>query len=104
MQIKNSTFLVTGGGSGLGAATARRLAAGGASVVIADLQGDAAGKIATGIGARAMFAVADVTNEGQVASAIAAGRKQFGALHGAISCAGIATGERVLGREGPHRL
>jgi NAD(P)-dependent dehydrogenase (short-subunit alcohol dehydrogenase family) len=104
VEIKGSTFLVTGAGSGLGAATARRLAAAGASVVIVDLQADAAQKIAAGIGARAISAVADVTDEVQVAAAVAAARKQFGTLHGAISCAGIATGERVLGRGGPHRL
>lgn len=104
MQVRDHTFLVTGGGSGLGAATARRLAAGGASVVIVDLQADAAEKVATAIGARAMFALADVTDEAQIAAAIAAARTKFGALHGAVSCAGIAPGERVLGRSGPHRL
>jgi NAD(P)-dependent dehydrogenase (short-subunit alcohol dehydrogenase family) len=104
LQIRNSTFLVTGGGSGLGAATARRLAAGGANVAIADLQQQAGEKLAYEIGARASFAVADVTDEAQVSSAIAAARKKFGAVHGAISCAGIAAGERVLGRSGPHRL
>jgi NAD(P)-dependent dehydrogenase (short-subunit alcohol dehydrogenase family) len=104
VQVRDHTFLVTGGGSGLGAATARRLAAGGASVVIVDLQADAAEKVATAIGARAMFALADVTDEAQIAAAIAAARTKFGALHGAVSCAGIAPGERVLGRSGPHRL
>ena len=104
MQIKGSTFLVTGGASGLGAATARRLAAAGANVAIADLQPDAGAFLAREIGARASFAATDVTDEAQVSNAVAAARKAFGALHGAVSCAGIATGERVLGRSGPHRL
>ncbi len=104
MQIKGSTFLVTGGGSGLGAATVRHLAAAGANVAIADVQQEAGATLAAEIGARASFSVADVTDETQVSSAIAAARKTFGAVHGAISCAGIAPAERVLGRGGPHRL
>jgi NAD(P)-dependent dehydrogenase (short-subunit alcohol dehydrogenase family) len=104
VQIKGSTFLVTGGGSGLGAATVRHLAAAGANVAIADVQQEAGATLAAEIGARASFSVADVTDETQVSSAIAAARKTFGAVHGAISCAGIAPAERVLGRGGPHRL
>ena len=98
------TFLITGGASGLGAATARRLAAAGANVVISDVNSEAGGKFAREVGARALFAAADVTDEAQVAAAIAAGREKFGALHGAVNCAGVAPGERILGRSGPHRL
>ncbi len=104
MQVGGATFVVTGGGSGLGAETVRRLAAGGANVTIVDVahaQGEA---LEREIGARAMFAVADVTDEARVGAAIAATRERFGALHGAINCAGIAPGERVLGRNGPHGL
>ncbi len=104
MQIEGSTFLVTGGGSGLGAATARRLAAAGANVAIADVQHETGAKLAAEIGARASFSAADVTDEAQVSGAIAAARKTFGAVHGAVSCAGIAPAERVLGRGGPHPL
>jgi NAD(P)-dependent dehydrogenase (short-subunit alcohol dehydrogenase family) len=98
------TFLVTGGASGLGAATARRLAAAGANVLISDVNSDAGRKFAGEIGPRALFAPADVTDEAQVAEAIAAARDRFGALHGAVNCAGVAPGERILGRGGPHRL
>ncbi len=104
MQIKNNTFLVTGGGSGLGAATARRLAAAGANVVIVDVQREQGKRLAQEIGAHAQFTPADVTDEAQIAEAIAAARGKFGALHGAVNCAGIAPGERVLGKGGPHRL
>ena len=104
MQIKGSTFLVTGGASGLGAATVRRLAGGGANVAIADLQPDAGARLAAEIGKLAIFAATDVTDESQVSNAIAAARQAFGGLHGAVSCAGIASGERVLGRRGPHGL
>lgn len=104
MQIRNHAFLVTGGGSGLGAATARRLAAAGANVVILDVNRDQGAQLAQEIGANAIFAAADVTDEAQVTTAVAAGRKRFGALHGAINCAGIAPAERVLGKSGPHKL
>lgn len=104
MQIKDNAFLITGGGSGLGAATARRLAAAGANVVILDVNREQGAPLAKEIGANAIFAVADVTDEAQVAAAIAEARKKFGALHGAINCAGIAPAERVLGKTGPHKL
>lgn len=104
MQVAGHTFLVTGGASGLGAATARRLAAAGGNVVISDIGAEQGNKLALELGARASFHHADVTDEAQVAKAIASAREKFGALHGAVSCAGIAPGERVLGRGGPHRL
>ena len=104
MQIAGHTFLITGGASGLGAATARRLAHAGGNVVICDVSAELGTGLAGEIGAHARFAAADVTDEAQVRKAIAAAREKFGALHGAVSCAGIAPGERVLGKSGPHRL
>ena len=104
MQIAGRAFLITGGASGLGAASVRRLAAAGGSVMILDVGAEQGTKLAAEIGSRAGFAAADVTNESQVAQAIAAARKLFGALHGVVNCAGIAPGERVLGKTGPHRL
>jgi NAD(P)-dependent dehydrogenase (short-subunit alcohol dehydrogenase family) len=104
VQIAGHTFLVTGGASGLGAASARRLAAGGASVVVCDVGAEQGRALAGELGQRGIFAAADVTDETQVAQAIAAARGRFGALHGVVSCAGIAPGERLLGRSGPHRL
>jgi len=103
VEVKGRTFLVTGGASGLGAATARRLAGAGGNVVICDINPGDGGKLASEIG-RAAFAAADVTDETQVAGAIRIARERFGALHGAVNCAGIAPGERILGRNGPHRL
>ncbi len=97
MDIKGRTFLVSGGGSGLGAATARMLAEEGAHVVVADLQGEAAGK-------NFRFVETNVTDEGSVRGAIDTALQGFGGLHGAINCAGIASAEKVLGREGPHSL
>ena len=100
MQIQNSVFLVAGGGSGLGAATARLLVDLGGKVVIADLnEGSSAS-----LGAGAKFIRTDVTDEAQVQSAVDLALSAFGGLHGAINCAGIAPGERVVGRNGPHAL
>jgi NAD(P)-dependent dehydrogenase (short-subunit alcohol dehydrogenase family) len=97
MEIEGRTFLVAGGGSGLGAATAEMLAGEGANVVVADLKGEAAGDTDR-------FVETDVTDEGSVRRAIEEALQSFGGLHGAINCAGIASAEKVLGMEGPHDL
>ncbi len=96
MDIQRSTFLVAGGGSGLGAATARLLTNEGANVIAADLGGEAGDSI--------RFVQTDVTNEESVKSAVSVALEEFGELHGVINCAGVAIAERVLGREGPHSL
>ena len=95
MRIEENTFLVAGGGSGLGEATARTLAASGARVVVADLRGEAPE------GGR--FVETDVTDESSVRAAVNAAL-EVGDLRGAINCAGVASAEKVLGREGPHSL
>lgn len=95
MDIQDRTFLVAGGGSGLGAATARMLEGAGANVVVADLKGEP--------GANARFVETDVTDEGSVRSAVEAA-VEFGALHGAVNCAGVAIAEKALGSDGPHSL
>ena len=102
MKISGHTFLITGGASGLGAATAQALADAGANIVILDLSEQARG--AHAVGTPSLFVRADVTDEAQVAAAVARTLSRFGSLHGAINCAGIAIGERILGRNGPHRL
>ena len=104
MMIETHTFLVTGGASGLGAATVRMLAAAGGNVVIADLN-EAAGKaLAAELGAKVRFAATDVADEASARAAVNLACDSFGALHGLINCAGIAPAEKVLGKEGPHRL
>lgn len=104
MKISGHTFFITGGASGLGAATAQALAHAGANIVIADLSEQAAQRGVRAGGTRPLFVRADVTDETQVAAAVDRALSRFGALHGAINCAGIAIGERLLGRNGPHRL
>ena len=95
MQIEGTTFLVAGGGSGLGAATRDMLAASGARVVVADLQGEAPED--------GQFVETDVTDEDSVRTAVEAAR-ELGEFRGAVNCAGIASAEKVLGKEGPHSL
>ena len=104
MQISNHVFLVTGGASGLGAATVRLLAAEGASVVIADLDRAAGNALADELGGAARFAATDVTSESDGKGAVTLALDAFGHLHCLVNCAGIAPSERVVGREGPHRL
>jgi NAD(P)-dependent dehydrogenase (short-subunit alcohol dehydrogenase family) len=102
MQIqKNHAFIVTGGASGLGEATVRRLAAAGAQVVIADVQADKGEALARGVGGR--FVKCDVTQEADGRAAVAAAQG-LGELRGLVNCAGVAIGEKVVGKEGPHDL
>ncbi len=104
MHIPGSTFLVSGGASGLGAACVRLLARAGANVVIADLAKDNAERLATELAPRVRAAVTDVTDESSVRAAVECAVTSFGGLHGAVTCAGIAIAERLLGKTGPHPL
>jgi len=102
MQIKNSVFLVTGGASGLGAATARMAAQNGAKVLIADLQAEAGEKLAKEL--RGRFVRTDVTSEADGKAAVAAAVKEFGGVQVLVNCAGVAIAERTLGKDAPHDL
>jgi NAD(P)-dependent dehydrogenase (short-subunit alcohol dehydrogenase family) len=104
MQIGESVFLVTGGASGLGGATARMLVAGGGKVVIADLKEAEGNALAAELGDSAKFVRTDVTDEANAKAAVAAALDGFGTLHGIVNCAGIVHGEKVVGKEGPHAL
>jgi NAD(P)-dependent dehydrogenase (short-subunit alcohol dehydrogenase family) len=104
MKIENSVFVVTGGGSGLGAATARMLVEGGGRVVLADVNRDAGEAIAAELGEAAAFVATDVTDEASARAAIERAVTGFGGLQGLVNCAGIAPAEKVVGREAPHRL
>lgn len=104
MEIRGKTFLVTGGGSGLGAAVARLLAERGAQVVVADINEAAGQSVAGDLGSAARFVRTDVGDEASVAAAIDTALAAFGALHGAINCAGIGIAEKLLGKQGVHSL
>jgi len=108
MQLNSSTVaVVTGGGSGLGGATARRLVADGATVVIIDLEGSTAPALVDELNAQregsAVFVAADVRDEAQVQAAIDRATA-LGELRIAVNCAGVATPGRVIGRGGPLSL
>ncbi|MGW6458880.1 SDR family NAD(P)-dependent oxidoreductase [Streptomyces sp. NPDC055078] len=94
MEFTNRTFLVTGGASGLGEATAVALLNRGARVVVADLRGEPPHG--------AVFVPTDVTDEAQVAAAVATATEQPGVFAGAVNCAGVAIAEKVLDKDGPH--
>ena len=102
MQLKGSVFLITGGGSGLGAATARMAIDNGAKVVIADVQDGS--KYAAELGANARYIKTDVTSEADGKAAVECAVKEFGALNVLVNCAGIAIGEKTIGKTGPHAL
>ncbi len=104
MLIRGASFIVTGGGSGLGAATVRMLVEAGGRVTIADLNAEAGQEIVREFGSDARFVRADVTDGEEGAAAVAAAIEAFGGLRGLVNCAGVAPAEKVIGREGPHRL
>jgi len=104
VELKGRTVLVTGGGSGLGAATAQMVVDQGGSVVLADLDRERGAEVAAALGERARFVPTDVTDEDGVRDAVAAAAGGEGGLAVAVNCAGIAPAERVLGRDGPHSL
>lgn len=104
MKIKNKAFFVTGGASGLGRATVEMLIAEGASVLIADVNEEEGNILSNSVGEKAQFLKTDVSNEQDVQQAIDLAVEVFGSLDGAINCAGIGPAERVLGRQGLHRL
>jgi NAD(P)-dependent dehydrogenase (short-subunit alcohol dehydrogenase family) len=103
MNLQGKTFIVTGGSSGLGAAVVREFTGAGANAVILDVNEprEAATREAAAL---ARFQKTDVTKDADVQAAIDLAVKQFGALDGAVNCAGIATAERAVGKEGPQPL
>ncbi len=104
MQLQDRVFLISGGASGLGAATAKMIVDAGGRALLADVN-EAAGLAMTAeLGASAHFVKTDVTDEASVMAAIAAAQTRLGGLHGAICCAGIGIAERVIGRQTVHAL
>jgi NAD(P)-dependent dehydrogenase (short-subunit alcohol dehydrogenase family) len=104
MQIQGSVFLISGGSSGLGAATARMVVEHGGRVVLADTNAVAGEQLAAELGKLVCFVETDVVDEASVQHAVAQTVGSFGGLNGAVCCAGIGPAERVVGRRGPHSL
>ncbi len=102
MKIADTAAIVTGGASGLGEATARAFAAGGAKITILDRDDVRGPHVAKDIGG--YFVQTDVTSETSVSAAIAAATSQMGRITAAVNCAGIALAIKTLGRDGPHSL
>lgn len=104
MQVKQAVFIVTGGASGLGEATARNFCAAGANVLIADMNVERGQAVAKSLGTQALFCKTDVTSEQAAHDAIDLAISHFGGLQGLVNCAGIAPGEKIIGRAQPHQL
>ncbi|HWG60312.1 MAG TPA: SDR family NAD(P)-dependent oxidoreductase [Streptosporangiaceae bacterium] len=103
MELNGTAAIISGGASGLGAAVARRLAAAGATVVVADLNEDQGKVVAAETGGT--FVRTDVSDEGSVTAAVEAATAQGRPLRTAVSCAGIGWAARTVGRDGtPHDL
>lgn len=102
MDIKGHAAVVTGGGSGLGAATARRLAAAGAKVALLDVNAEGAQALARELGGIAVRC--DVADAQAAADALAEAKAAHGAARVLVNCAGIGTAKRILGRDGPQPL
>ncbi|QEI07312.1 3-hydroxyacyl-CoA dehydrogenase [Pigmentiphaga aceris] len=101
MDITGKVVLITGGASGLGAGTARRVVAAGGKVLIADVQDEAGKALAAELGQS--FVHCDVTSEADGQAAVEAAQA-LGKLVGLVNCAGIAPAARTVGRDGPHAL
>ena len=101
MNLETVRAVITGGASGLGLATAARLVASGARVALFDVQDEIGRQAAADLGASASYRACDVTSEAAVDAAVADAAKQMGGLNLAVSCAGVATPGKLLGRDGP---
>lgn len=104
MEVSGIVALISGGASGLGEATVRRLVAHGAKVIVMDLNETRGQSLAEELGPHAHFAKADVSSEEDVQNAIQLALNTFGGLHVAINCAGIGSAIKTIGKEGPHPL
>ncbi|MEJ9231693.1 3-hydroxyacyl-CoA dehydrogenase [Peribacillus butanolivorans] len=104
MDIQETIAVVTGGASGLGAATVRNIIKKGGKAVIFDLSEENGVKMVEELGDSVIFIKTDVTSEGSVLEALEQGIEKFGSINTIVNCAGIAIAEKVIGRKGTHEL
>lgn len=104
MKIQGKVCVVTGGASGLGAATAQHLVAQGAKVILVDMNQELGQQLQQQLGENAEFIAVDVTDENQVQQLFNHIEQKYGQLNGLVNCAGIAPSAKVLGRDGLHDL
>ena len=102
MKINETVAIVTGGASGLGEATVRNFAAGGAKVAIFDMNVARGEQVAAELGDNVIFHKVDVTSEDAVKEGIAAATDAFGRIDACVNCAGIGYAMKTMGKEGPH--
>lgn len=103
MQFKGNVFVITGGASGLGAATAKMIVERGGKAVLADVNPEAGAQIEAALGNAAKFVQTDVTSEESARNAFTVANS-LGTLRGLVNCAGVAPAEKVVGKEGAHKL
>lgn len=104
MNIQQKTFLITGGASGLGLATAKMIIENGGNAILLDINAVAGQQAENELGKNARFVQTDVSNETQVQAAIDSAIRIFGSINGVANCAGIGPAMRVVGKNGPHSL
>jgi len=104
MEIQGSVAIITGGASGLGAATAKALVSQGGRVVLVDMVQEAGEKMASELGDAAIFCKTDVTSEADGQNAVAQAQKAFGGLNILVNCAGIGVPGKIVGKDGPMPL
>lgn len=104
MQIKNNTFVVSGGASGLGEATVRMIAENGGNAVILDINTGTGKALEDELGSSVLFVKTDITNEEEVIRALDLGTDHFGTIRGLVNCAGLGPAQRILGKSGVHDL
>lgn len=104
MKIEGKVFVITGGASGLGAATARHLHAHAARVVMVDMNAELGQALAQELGENSQFVQLDVTDEVAVSAFYSQLEQDYGQLNGLINCAGIAPSAKILGKKGIHEL
>ncbi|MFG6121369.1 3-hydroxyacyl-CoA dehydrogenase [Thalassobacillus sp. B23F22_16] len=104
MKSENITAVVTGGASGLGEATVRKIIAAGGRAVIADRNEERAAELAQELGDRCLFHTTDVTSETHINQLLDLTVDQFGSINAVVNCAGIAIAEKVVGKDGAHDL
>jgi 3-hydroxyacyl-CoA dehydrogenase / 3-hydroxy-2-methylbutyryl-CoA dehydrogenase len=104
MNIKECKALVTGGASGLGEATVRKIVENGGQAVILDLSEKQGMRVVKELGSAVSFVKTDVTSDGEVRTAVASAVNRMGSINTVVNCAGIGIAEKVLGKKGTHSL
>lgn len=104
MHIKDRVFLITGAASGLGAGVAKMIVEAGGKAMLLDVNADALKAQTAELGDAARYLRTDVTSEEDGKAAVATAKAAFGRIDGLVNCAGVAPGERIVGRDGPHKL